>query len=225
MISARPPESVLRLAGPLEPAGPLAALNGAILMRTDRSIVARQSIPDAIAQDLVQRYGDRDDVSLNVYSAFEWLVRKLDHRVAAEAEAVGFGPAPLPDGILRCAADKILLSVEPDDQDRFRSELDVYRDGIAISVSQPGYIEITHLEANKAQALRNACAEAGLDPGNVMAAGDGENDVPMLRVCGWPVTMRHGVEAAKREAKAVVGSNDDDSLAVYVARIFDIGLS
>ena len=42
----------------------------------------------------------------------------------------------------------------------------------------------------------------------------------MLSVCGFPVAMAHSPEIAKKIAKVVVGSNDDDSLARFVQDAF-----
>lgn len=47
----------------------------------------------------------------------------------------------------------------------------------------------------------------------VMAIGDGENDIEMLELTGWGVAMGNGVAKKMAKVKAVTGSNDEDGVA------------
>ncbi len=220
LVSARPPESVRRIAEIVRSAGPLIALNGAVVFSADRQIIHRRSLPSQISREILARYRNRTDISLNVYSAFDWLVARPDARTGAEAAIVGFQPSAMTEDAPFPAADKILLIIDPREQDRLRAELAEYAGHTNVSASKPSYLEITHRDAEKGKALSIAAASAGLSLRDVLAAGDGENDIPMLSVCGFPVAMAHSPEIAKKIAKVVVGSNDDDSLARFVQAAF-----
>lgn len=222
LASARPPESVLRIAKVLRSAGPLIALNGAIVFLPDREIVYRRALPSQISRDIFARYRCRGDVSLNVYSAFEWFAARQDARTAAEAAIVGFQPTDLTGYDQSQSADKVLLIVEPREQDRLTAELADYAEEIGVSMSKPAYVEITHRDADKGSALSVAASSAGQSLRGILAAGDGENDISMLSRCGFAVAMAHSPEAAKKIAKVIVGSNDDDSLAGFVRQTFAI---
>ncbi|XYI01642.1 HAD family hydrolase [Sorangium sp. So ce1128] len=58
----------------------------------------------------------------------------------------------------------------------------------------------------------------------MVAAGDGENDIPMLKACGLPIAMGHSPQSLRQIAELVVGSNDDDSLTDALGRIFGAAL-
>lgn len=56
------------------------------------------------------------------------------------------------------------------------------------------YIEISPVQANKAFAMQQICRHFGIDAQHVLAFGDNENDMDMLRhaACPLPWAMRIG---------------------------------
>jgi len=81
---------------------------------------------------------------------------------------------------------------------RFGDRANVFR-------SLPQYLEVTDPRADKATALQWVAAERGLEPENVAAIGDADNDAPMLRWAGRSFAVRNGSPMAKQAAKRVVG--------------------
>jgi Cof subfamily protein (haloacid dehalogenase superfamily) len=79
-------------------------------------------------------------------------------------------------------------------------------------------IEINSATANKGAALRELCLHAGLVPQQVMAIGDGNNDLPMLEFAGLSVAMGNSVTAAKQMASYVTVSNKEDGVAVAMSK-------
>lgn len=220
VASARPPESVRRFGEFLQSAGPWIALNGAVVFAPDRRIIHRCALPGTVLSDILDRYRNRGDVSVNVYSAFDWLVMRDDPRIDAEAAIVGFRPSLLAGDDTLPVADKVLLIADPAALDEVRRELARHGDQINMALSKASYLEITGRGADKGAALAIAATHAGISLDSVLAAGDGDNDAPMLSVCGFPVAMAHSPSAVKKLARHVVGSNDDDSLARFLAGLF-----
>ena len=89
-------------------------------------------------------------------------------------------------------------------------------------------LEIVPAGVNKAQGLRrviddiNARADAGgagpLTMDHVMAIGDGENDVDMLRAAGVGVAMGNASADAADAAEYLVSDNDSDGVAEAIER-------
>jgi hydroxymethylpyrimidine pyrophosphatase-like HAD family hydrolase len=52
----------------------------------------------------------------------------------------------------------------------------------------------------------------------VMAVGDGENDLEMLQIAGLGVAMANGAPVTLEAAHAHVGSNDEDGVAEAIER-------
>ena len=64
-------------------------------------------------------------------------------------------------------------------------------------------LEFLNLNANKANAAQVLSAKLGIDRQQIIAFGDGNNDVPILQWAGMSVAMAHGRESAQRAAKKV----------------------
>lgn len=217
LASARPPRSVRRFADQLGSPGPWIALNGAIVVNASSEIIWRRSLsPEATALIRDRCLGD-PNVSTNVYSGFEWMVDGPSEEVDSEATIVGFGPTLLPD--TWPPVDKLLLIVPCGEETRYAAELRSMSVEISVTVSKRRYIEVTHAQATKGSALRVAAAQIPVATSALIAAGDGENDVPMLAECGFPIAMGHSPEETRRIARHVVGSNDDDSLPLFLEKL------
>ncbi len=58
----------------------------------------------------------------------------------------------------------------------------------------------------------------GISMDNVMAIGDSENDIDMLRAAGIGVAMGNAGDDVKAEADYIVASNDDDGVVEALER-------
>lgn len=52
----------------------------------------------------------------------------------------------------------------------------------------------------------------------IMAIGDGENDIEMLELASWGVAMSNGAEKTKAVADVIGVSNDEDGVADAIYR-------
>lgn len=82
----------------------------------------------------------------------------------------------------------------------------------------PEAVEMLPHGASKASALKVLFKELDIDPASVLAIGDGENDIEMVQMVGWGVSMGHGHPKLKEVAKAIVGTNDTDGVAEAVTK-------
>ena len=88
-----------------------------------------------------------------------------------------------------------------------------------VSESVPNDIEVMPLGVDKGTGLSALAAYLKLTPAEVMAVGDGENDLAMLRYAGLSVAMGNACDAVKKTARVVTESNDEDGLAKAVERV------
>ena len=82
------------------------------------------------------------------------------------------------------------------------------------------WYKFTRKAATKERAIREACSVCGIGPEEVMAFGDDYVDIGMLKMCGRGVAMGNAIEEVKREADMVIGDNDEDGIAKYLAEVF-----
>ncbi len=92
------------------------------------------------------------------------------------------------------------------------------KDAVSAEILQGGLLSVsggleTNLEftapgVTKGTALAALSAQLGLTADQVMAFGDADNDLEMLRWAGWSFAMENGSDAVKAAAKHAAPSND-----------------
>lgn len=220
VASARPPRSVLQIAEAIGAQGPFCALNGAVIFAREGSILSRVSLPRTVSATLIARFVDDPGVSLNVYSGTEWQVPRIDPRIQAEADIVGFGPTLLADFSQVGDVEKIMLITDARTAASLVDELGMQQDRLEVSRSKPGYVEVSPAGVDKGRGLEIAARHAGLSLADLVACGDGENDIPMLGCAGYGISMGHGPVGLRAVSRQIVGSNDDDSLSEALMTLF-----
>ena len=77
-------------------------------------------------------------------------------------------------------------------------------------------VSYTHLDVYK----RQLCARLDIPMSSVLAIGDNQNDIEMLRFAGVSVAMGNAQEDVKSAARFVAGSNEEDGAAEFLERYF-----
>ena len=115
-------------------------------------------------------------------------------------------------------AVKLLAKDRGADADEFVASADRLLAGRATVThsSTFGLLEIAAPGVTKATGLAEVAARAGIDAAEVVAVGDMPNDVPMLRWAGRSFAVANAHPAARAAAGDVIGSNDDDAVAILI---------
>lgn len=82
------------------------------------------------------------------------------------------------------------------------------------------HVEIMDISVNKIIGLRLVSEQTGIPCSRMMAFGDAESDIEMLKSVGWGVAMENGQENVKRIADDVTSDNDHDGIGTYLRRFF-----
>ena len=89
---------------------------------------------------------------------------------------------------------------------------------LLVTSSVSNNIEINAASANKGAALRKLAEHLGIPMAQVMAAGDGLNDLTMIEAAGVGVAMENACPEAKALANFITGDCDHDGVAQAVRR-------
>lgn len=87
-----------------------------------------------------------------------------------------------------------------------------------ITQALPDAIELLPVGASKGTALKLLLKEMGLEPEEMLAIGDGENDIEMIQMAGIGVAVGNANPKLKAVADATVSSNDADGVAEAVEK-------
>lgn len=82
-------------------------------------------------------------------------------------------------------------------------------------------LEINPRGSGKDIGLQKLAETLDLTADNIMAIGDGDNDIPMLKLAGLPVAMANGSAGAKACAKHITDDCDHDGVAKAIEQMLD----
>ncbi|XP_009140711.1 endoribonuclease YBEY, chloroplastic [Brassica rapa] len=84
--------------------------------------------------------------------------------------------------------------------------------------AQSDMLEIVPPGTSKGNGVKMLLNHLGVSPNEIMAIGDGENDIEMLELASWGVAMSNGAEKTKAVADVIGVSNDEDGVADAIYR-------
>ena len=117
---------------------------------------------------------------------------------------------------------KVLLTGKPEYVasiiDEFKKKL---KDSLSIYRSAPYFIEIMAQNIDKAKSLDCLVRELGIKQEEVIAFGDGYNDLTMIEYAGLGVAMANAVDGVKEKADVVTKSNDEDGIAYMLKQVIE----
>ena len=128
-------------------------------------------------------------------------VRKVDNFVAQITKPV--------TKCLMVGDGDYLAEVEQDMCKEYGDRLNVYR-------SEPFFLEIMPQNIDKAYSLSKLLNIIGLTKDEMIACGDGFNDLSMIKYAGLGVAMGNAQEVVKESANYVTATNDENGVANVV---------
>jgi len=197
---------------------PIASYNGALISRGDK-ILSQHTINKKellLLHDFLKK--EFPTVSINVYSGKDWYVNTLDKWVEIEAQITGESPkvTSLADFLQeeKNLIHKLLLIDNAATIQKLKETLatidfpqtDFY-------LSKDNYLEVTHNQVSKKQALLELANYYQLSLTEIMSIGDNYNDIPMIETAGLGVAMGNAPTDVKVCANKVTDSNDQNGVS------------
>lgn len=103
-------------------------------------------------------------------------------------------------------------------KEKIRSQLAMIPN-LYITSSESYYLELAAGTVSKASALHALAVFLQISPSQIIAFGDGGNDIELLTYAGCGVAMANAAPALLAAADAVTLSNDEDGVAHYLQKI------
>ena len=119
---------------------------------------------------------------------------------------------------MKCEVDKLQgIFRNQKDKEEALEELNTLS-GIVVTAAMDNNLEINKEGTNKGLGLLQLGKSLGISRVEIMACGDGGNDVEMLKEVGFAVAMANGSDPVKKAADFVTVSNDEDGVAKAIER-------
>jgi Cof subfamily protein (haloacid dehalogenase superfamily)/HAD superfamily hydrolase (TIGR01509 family) len=217
VTSGRPPRGMAMLTRPLNLTTPVAAFNGGMLVRPDlTTVIEQRTVSLAVASEVVD-FLEESGLDVWVYRGVDWFIRDPDaFRVAREQRTVQFAPTVVRDirSVLEGAVKIVGVSADYPLVVRCEAELRQRVGSHATAArSQPYYLDVTHVDANKGMVVRLASQYLKIPVEQIAVIGDMPNDVLMFAVAGTSIAMGNSSPEVKRTARHVTTSNDEEGFA------------
>lgn len=183
--------SVRTLVGPLGLEGPHVACNGSIVFSADGTLLARHLL-DAAAADEVTRRLQRDGVPHAIYLEDGTIVTD-EVRPAHDVLPLLGEPLPVAAGRDGRGVIKVLAILPAEEEGDLRR---MAADTASVQRTGPRFLEWNAPGVDKATGLSTVADLLGIGLADVVAVGDAENDVPMLRRAGSGIAVSGASTAA-----------------------------
>jgi Cof subfamily protein (haloacid dehalogenase superfamily) len=210
--------SVHYLINALQLAGPQITCNGAALMNSESGeVITSWPIDSTTCQASLTAIREiAPDQAIAWYTANAIYTDSppgdLDTILAAYHEPPLHHVARLDDQIP--PALKLLMTGDPSHLARLRDELTTRLGNRAtVMRTTADFVEIVSPHVSKGAALSALAQRLGIARANIVAIGDGENDLSLFEVAGVSIAMANAMPELKRHADAITASADEHGVA------------
>ncbi len=207
---------------------PIITYNGALVVdpKTQQEIF-HEPIPFKIAEKITKMVV-KNDYHLQLYIDDKLFVseeNKFTDRYedisGIKANAVG-----RLDEFLEEEPTKMLIIEEDEDKQVEINNflIENFADQIELSSSYPSFIEITKKDMSKAVPVQKLAAEFGIKQEEVMAFGDGLNDLKMIEWVGQGIAMQNAHPELQEHADDTAPDHNELGIARYLKQHFNLNL-
>lgn len=218
LVSARLPSSVLEIASELglySTNAPMITLNGSFITNKQHDILYSKTFN---ADKLDIHFSKIDsNLAINYYNGFDWIIKQQTKYTDLEQNLIGIA-AKFKYGRLS-KVNKITLMGDNDHLMAAQKILTAADDNLLVAFSHNNYLEIATKNISKYYGLQAYAKILDIDTSQIIAFGDGENDIPMLSNVGLGVAMHNAEEHVKAAAHDVALHHAEAGVAKYLENL------
>jgi Cof subfamily protein (haloacid dehalogenase superfamily) len=201
---------------PLKVSLPVSSFNGGLILQHGCPPIAEHFIAADAAREAIA-YFRSEDLEIWCFTEDKWLcTERRGSYMPLETRTINHHPTWVDDfePYIDRLGKIVAVSDNFDHLGRCEEEGAArLRDRASVARSQKYYLDVTHCDATKDRALRAVAHRLGIAVEDVVAIGDGHNDISMLKAAGFGIAMGNGSETVRRAADHVTTSNQEDGVA------------
>ena len=223
LASGRPTFGIAALANQLQLAdygGYVLSYNGGRIIDWCEKTVIFSQVVDQKLVPILYDFAEKAQLPIVTYLPEAILASKNEGEYLAEEARINGMPIVVAQNFVEEAmqiaggSTKFLIPGEPELLVQLESEMKAaLSEQMEVFRSAPFFLELPPKGIDKAQSLQRLLTHLGLERENLMAFGDGFNDLSMIQFAGQGVAMSNAVEEVKSIADFVTTSNEEDGIA------------
>ena len=223
LASGRPLCGMKKYIDQLSLSSPVIACNGSVIAKPDGEILYRQCLEPDSAKEVLE-FSRRFDVTTCVWSGDELFVSHINERTKHYSRLMSVDHMTLTENwepVIAMGIDKVLWHSEIESVQKYKKILaEELKADVNYFTSNPRFLEFVDSRVSKAEALQRLAQILDIDIDCTIAAGDGFNDLEMLRAAGVGVAMGNAPDEIKQQCQWVAPSNENDGIAALVEHFF-----
>ncbi|HAA24964.1 MAG TPA: Cof-type HAD-IIB family hydrolase [Ruminiclostridium sp.] len=217
ICSGRPVQGVKLITDMLEIDIPVITYNGAMVIVDDKVIFSCTMQKEDVLH--IERLGQEWGTTIAIWAGNRLFVNKLNERALKYAQISGVSPQIYTDVMepVSMGVSKVLWYDEIERINGFERRLNgLLSPSVNVHTSQPIFLEFVDRNVSKAVALEKMGEHYGIRREEMIAVGDGFNDLAMIEYAGLGVAMGNAPEEVKNAADYITFSNDEDGVAKVI---------
>jgi len=226
-VTARQPVGLEALAAEVDFTEWALCSNGSFgIHMTTREVLFAREAPAEMLQRLAIALNERMPGLLyaSVREAGEQLIAQEGYAAVAhhsdhKRDPATLGGVPLQEVLAAPSLKLVIRHPELGPDLVFRAVAELGLAGFELTLSGAPFVEIMAEGVSKASGLARLCASLGITRDEVVAFGDGLNDMEMLAWAGHGVAVANALPELRGIADEIAPSNDDDGVATVIERL------
>jgi Cof subfamily protein (haloacid dehalogenase superfamily) len=213
-------ESIMAVAKSWGFCGPVISYNGAMIRLENGDLLSHDPLDSAVSDHVIE-FAEANNLPLNFYAEGRILSRRF-HPWWDLYEGRTCSPMVEVENLrpqMGSSPTKLLLMSEPGRIRELEAHFKPHFGGRAnVLITGDEYLEFMAPSVNKGAALRSLAAALGVARGEIVAAGDGYNDIEMLQEAGCGLAVKGGRQALKDVADHLVDGPEELGVADFIEK-------
>ncbi len=204
--------------------GPMITYNGAYVRNIfNDKLIYHQTIEKNVARELIQDV-ERSDMHINIYLDDNLYIEKHNDlsKIYEKISGVKAKEVGKLSFFIKSSPTKLLL-IEKDYEKKMKFKEESrqkFYDRLAITESKKKFIEFMAPGVSKGKALKLLAEKHNIKQGEVVAIGDGWNDMEMIEWAGLGIAVQNAPEGVKKRADMIAPPHHDNGVATVLRDLF-----
>lgn len=210
----------------LKISGTVINYNGAYIKEVKRNkIIYHKPIDLEIAKEIIKEAEDAD-LYINIYIDDKLYISEINEKSEIYKKISQVEPIPVGKLSEYINASPTKMLITENDRKKVQDYISYFKEKygglIEVTQSKPYFIEIMSTGVSKGRAIKIVAEKLNIPIDQVIAIGDGYNDIEMLKTAGLGIAMGNAPAGVKKHADKITGKNDEEGVSSILSEIFSI---
>ncbi len=223
ICTGRPTQGTVELFEKLSLKMPVITYNGARIVNLNTGAILHEQNLRGIDVKKIVEIGEELKTTIIIWSKNQLYSNKMNDNVIAYKKLSGVETIIIDnyEKIIQQGATKVLWIDEVEKIAEFQRLLDTRLDGdVNYCTSKPYYLEFIDKTVSKGVALSILCDKYKINREEIIAIGDGQNDISMIEFAGVGIAMGNSSREVKDKADYITATNDEEGIALVIEKYF-----